>query len=137
MAFYVEQFFATQLLGHGDVFDRFPKIKFIICHCGGCLDRFVKGDPHLPSRDTTANLFFDTNAPETNYLTAAIRQKGVDQMCFGVEAPGSSRHPRPENGVPGDDLVPVIAAFDWLSEEDKIKIFHDNPARVIPQLGKV
>jgi hypothetical protein len=39
--------------------------------------------------------------------------------------------------VPGDDLVPVIAAFDWLTEEGKIKIFHENPARVIPQLGKV
>jgi predicted TIM-barrel fold metal-dependent hydrolase len=137
MAFYVEQFFATQLLGHSDVFDRFPDLRVIVCHCGGCLDRFVKTDPHLPSRDTSANLFFDTNAPEVNYLTAAIRQKGVDQMCFGVEAPGSSRHPRPENGVPGDDLVPVIASFDWLTDEDKHKIFHDNPLRVVPQFGTV
>jgi predicted TIM-barrel fold metal-dependent hydrolase len=136
MAFYSEQFFATQILGHSDVFDRFPKLKVIVCHCGGGLDRFIKGDRHLPTRDTSPNLFFDTNAPEINYLTAAIRQKGVDQMCFGVEAPGSSRHPR-ENGVPGDDLVPVIAGFDWLTEEDKIKIFHDNPAKVIPQLGQV
>jgi predicted TIM-barrel fold metal-dependent hydrolase len=137
MAFYVEQFFATLLFGFSDIFDRYPNLKVIICHCGGCLDRFVKTDPHLPSRDTSANLFFDTNAPEVNFLTAAIRQKGVDQMCFGVEAPGSSRHPRPENGVPGDDLVPVIAGFDWLTEDDKAKIFHHNPARVIPQLGRV
>jgi predicted TIM-barrel fold metal-dependent hydrolase len=137
MAFYVEQFIATQLFGHGDVFDRYPKLKVIICHCGGGLDRFVKTDPHLPTRDTSPNLFFDTDALEINYLTAAIRQKGVDQMCFGAEAPGSGRHPRPENGVPGDDLVPVIAGFDWLTEEDKVKIFHDNPARVIPQLGRI
>jgi predicted TIM-barrel fold metal-dependent hydrolase len=137
MAFYVEQFFATQLYGHSDVFDRFPNLKVIVCHCGGALDRFVKTDPHLASRDTSANLYFDTNALEVNYLTAAIRQRGVDQVCFGVEAPGSGKHPRPENGVPGDDLVPVIAGFDWLTEEDKLKIFHHNPAKVIPQLAKV
>jgi predicted TIM-barrel fold metal-dependent hydrolase len=135
ISFYVEQFIATQLYGHSDVFDRFPRLKVLICHCGGGLDRFVKTDPHLPSRDTSPNLFFDTNAPEVNYLTAAIRQRGVDQMCFGTEAPGSGRHPRPENGVPGDDLVPVISAMDWLSEEDKVKIFHDNPKKFIPQLG--
>ena len=135
VGFYVEQFIATQLYGHSDVFDRFPGLKIMVCHCGGGLDRFVKTDPHLPSRDTSANLFFDTNAYETNYLTAAIRQRGVNQMCFGTEAPGSGWNPRPENGAPSDDLVPVIAGMDWLSEEDKIKIFHDNPVKVIPRLA--
>ena len=36
-----------------------------------------------------------------------------------------------------DDLVPVIGAFDFLTEDDKIKIFHENPVRVIPALGKI
>jgi hypothetical protein len=31
----------------------------------------------------------------------------------------------------------VIGTFDFLSEEDKIKIFNENPARVIPALGKI
>jgi len=31
----------------------------------------------------------------------------------------------------------VIGAFDFLSEEDKIEIFNENPARVIPALGKI
>jgi hypothetical protein len=31
----------------------------------------------------------------------------------------------------------VIESFDFLSEEDKVKIFHENPARVIPALGKI
>jgi predicted TIM-barrel fold metal-dependent hydrolase len=136
IGFVVEQYIATQLLSHSDVFDRFSRLKVVICHCGGALDRFVKGDPHLASRDTSDNLFFDTNAPEINYLTAAIRQRGVDQMCFGVEAPGSSGFPRPGTGQPGDDLVPVIAGFEWLTEEDKLKILHHNPARVVPALAQ-
>jgi len=40
------------------------------------------------------------------------------------------------NGT-SDDLVPVIDTFDFLTEDDKIKIFHENPARVIPALGKI
>jgi OH-DDVA meta-cleavage compound hydrolase len=58
-------------------------------------------------------------------------------MCFGVEAPGSGSHPRPENGAPGDDLVPVITGFDWLTEDDKIRILNGNPQRVIPRLGQI
>jgi hypothetical protein len=31
----------------------------------------------------------------------------------------------------------VIGAFNFLSEQDKIKVFTENPARVIPALGKI
>jgi hypothetical protein len=58
-------------------------------------------------------------------------------MLFGTEAPGSGRAVRPETGRSSDDLVPVIEAFDFLSEEEKITIFNENPARVIPALGKI
>ena len=44
---------------------------------------------------------------------------------------------RPETGRTSDDLVPMIEAFDFLSEADKMQIFRDNPARVIPALGKI
>jgi len=60
----------------------------------------------------------------------------VPRMLFGTEAPGSGRAVRPETGRTSDDLVPVIGSFDFLTEEDKIKIFHENPARVIPALAK-
>jgi predicted TIM-barrel fold metal-dependent hydrolase len=137
VGFMIEHYIATQLYQHSDVFDRFPRLRVIVCHCGGGLNRFVKGDPHLSSRDTSENLFFDTNSPDIDFLTTAIRQRGVGQMCFGVEAPGSGAHPRPENGVPGDDLVPVITGFDWLTEDDKIQILNSNPQRVIPRLGQL
>ena len=38
---------------------------------------------------------------------------------------------------PGDDLVPVIASFEWLTEDEKIDIFNRNPAKVLPALARV
>ena len=44
------------------MFERFPELRVIVCHCGGGLDRFTKTDPHLPQKDLSKNLFFDTCA---------------------------------------------------------------------------
>ena len=140
MGFVMEQFLATQLYSHTDVFERFPNLKVIVCHCGGALNRFIKSDSHLSQKDLSNNLFFDTCAHDINFLTAAIRQRTVPQICFGTEAPGSGAAVRQEGegpGKTGDDLVPVISSFDWLSEEEKIDIFHNNPARIFPAFEKV
>lgn len=135
IGFVWEQYLATQLFSHGDVFERFPELKVVICHCGGALDRFIKTDPHLSQKDVSKNLFFDTNALDLHFLEAAIKQKTSHRLCFGTEAPGSGKMIRPETGRPGDDLVPVIAGFDFLTEEDKHRIFEHNPAHVCPGLG--
>lgn len=135
IGFVWEQYLATQLLSHGDVFHRFPELKVVVCHCGGALDRFIKTDRHISQKDLSKNLFFDTNALDLHFLEAAIKQRTPQQMCYGTEVPGSGPAIRPETGRPGDDLVPVIAAFDFLSEDDKLTIFNRNPAAVCPGLG--
>ncbi len=133
LGFVVEQYLATQILSHGDVFDRFPGLKVIVCHCGGALDRFIPSDPHLAQKDLSNNLFFDTCAHDVHFLECAFHQRGVKQLVFGTEAPGSGRAPRPEPpGITGDDLVPVIASFGFLSAADKRAVFHDNPAAIFP-----
>ena len=137
LSFVIEQYLAGQFLSHGDVFERFPELKVVICHCGGALDRFIPTDRHLAQKDLGRNLFYDSCGYELNFLEAAIKQRGVDRMLFGSEAPGAGRTPRPETGRSEDDLVPVIASFGFLSEDDKKKIFNTNPAKVFPQLGKM
>ncbi|MGH9114827.1 MAG: amidohydrolase family protein [Acidimicrobiales bacterium] len=137
LGFLTEQYLATQFLGHGPVFDHFPGLKVVVCHCGGALNRFIPTDFHLPQRDTRENLFYDTCGYDLHFLEAAIKQRGADQMCFGVEAPGSGRAVRPETGRTSDDLIPVLRSFEWLSEGDRRKIVHHNPARVCPALAKV
>jgi len=137
IGFVWEQYLATQLLSHGDVFKRFPELKVVVCHCGGALDRFIKTDHHLAQKDLSKNLFFDTCALDIDYLEAAIKQRGVNNMLFGTETPGSGSAVRPETGRPSDDLVPVISKMSFLSEADKLKIFHGNSAAVCPALAKI
>jgi predicted TIM-barrel fold metal-dependent hydrolase len=137
LGFLVEQYLAGQFLGHSDVFERFPALRVIICHCGGALDRFIPTDHHLPQKDLSANLFYDTCGYDLVFLEAAIRQRGVDRMVFGTEAPGSGRAVRPETGRTSDDLVPIIGSFEFLTAVDKKKIFNGNVARVVPALAKL
>jgi len=135
LGFVAEQYWAGQVLGHSDVFDRFPGLRVVICHCGGALDRFIPTDPHLPQRDLSANLFYDTCAHDLHFLEAAIKQRTVARMVFGTEAPGSGRAVRPDTGRTADDLVPVIGGLGFLSDADKRAIFHDNPAKLFPKMA--
>lgn len=137
LSFVTEQYLAGQFLSHGDVFERYPELKVIICHCGGALNRFIPTDRHLAQKDLSNNLYYDTCAYDLIFLEAAIKQRGVSQMVFGTEAPGSGTAVRPETGRTGDDLVPVIDAMDFLSKEDKLAIFNSNPARVVPAFSRV
>jgi predicted TIM-barrel fold metal-dependent hydrolase len=135
LGFLTEQYLAGQMLSHGDVFERYPRLRVIVCHCGGALDRFIPTDPHLAQKDLRSNLFYDSCGYDLVFLEAAIKQRGVDRMCFGSEAPGSGMAVRPETGRTSDDLVPVIDSFEFLTEADKIKILHGNPLRVVPGLA--
>lgn len=79
----------------------------------------------------------DTCGYDLHFLEAAIEQRGVDQMCLGAEAPGSGLAACPETGQISDDVLPVLAGFEWLSGDNRRKIVHHNPARVCPALAKV
>lgn len=137
MGFVIEQYIATQLLSHSDVFERFPELRVIVCHCGGALDRFIATDPHLSQKDLSNNLFFDTCAHETSYLEAVIKQRTVQRLVFGTEAPGSGGAIRPETGRTVDDMIPVLDSLAVLSDDDRAAILNRNPARVVPALAKM
>lgn len=128
--FLIHEYLATELLEHSDVFDRFPRLKIVVCHCGGALSRFTPWSGHVAQRDLSSNLLFDTCAYDTTFLEAAIKQKGVNRMLFGTEAPGSGRSIRPATGKTDDDLVPIIDGLDFLSTEDKVSIFNTNVKKV-------
>lgn len=128
-----EEYLAMMLYEHGDVFDRFPKLRIAICHCGGALQRFIPTDAmHLAQKELGDHLYFDTCAYDVPFLTAAIQQKGVDRMVFGTESPGSGGAVRPDTGKSSDDLVPVIDGLDFLSQDDKTKIFNTNVRKAFP-----
>jgi predicted TIM-barrel fold metal-dependent hydrolase len=131
---YLEEFVAMQLYSHSNVFKIFPKLKIVICHCGGGLNRFIPTDKHVGQGDFSGNLFYDCCCYDLHYLEAAIKQRGVDQMLFGTESPGSGGAIRPENGRASDDLIPVIDELSILSAEDKKQIFQTNPLKVFTKV---
>ncbi len=152
-----EETLATLLLEQGDVFERFPDLKIIICHCGGALRRTLElglrgvkasgesgggqvgmaqreSQQHGP-REWKGNLFFDSCAYDPDFLAAAIKQRGPERMVFGTEAPGSgSAVLNPDTGLPSDDLIPVIDRMDFLSAEEKSAILCDTVRKLFPLL---
>jgi predicted TIM-barrel fold metal-dependent hydrolase len=158
--FLVHETLATLLYEHSDVFERFPDLKIVVCHCGGAPNRLLRlsasggaersgdapgGSVGMPVEreetvvpDRSANLFFDTCAYDTFYLETAIRQRGVSQMVFGSEVPGAgTAFINPVTGRPADDLVGVIGDFGFLSEAEKTDILTNNVDRVFPLFAKV
>lgn len=135
VGFQVEMLIGTQVLTHSNVFEKFPNLKFIMCH-GGYVSRFIPTDRHNSQRDLSNNMFYDTCTYDVNYFECLIKQKGVSQLCFGTEAPGSGGAVRPETGLTSDNMVPIIDAVGFLSEDDKTAIMNKNPLKVFPALSK-
>lgn len=60
-----EEALATLLYEHSDVFKRFPKLRIVVCHCGGCLRRLLEiGD------------VFDNSDPNSPVIGASGEQGG-------------------------------------------------------------
>ncbi len=149
-----EETLATQLLENSDVFEKYPNLKIIICHCGGALARGLSrtakasgessgGQVGMATqtqrrtrvRDVRNNLFFDTCAYDKDFLATAIKQRGPSQMLFGTEAPGSgSGVINPETEKPSDHLIPVIDSIGFLNAEDKRNIFNGTAKKIFPLL---
>ncbi len=129
-----------QLL-EGDLFARFPTLRFIIPHGGGAVpyhwgryrglaDMLKKPDlsSHLMN-----NVFFDTcvyHQPGVNLLADVIANKNI---LFGSEMVGAVRGIDPTTGFYFDDTKRYVDALD-ISEAERSAIFEGNARRVFPRL---
>jgi 4-oxalmesaconate hydratase len=129
-----------QLL-EGDLFARFPTLRFIIPHGGGAVpyhwgryrglaDMLKKPalDSHLMN-----NVFFDTcvyHQPGINLLAEVIETRNI---LFGSEMVGAVRGIDPTTGHYFDDTKRYIDALP-ISAEQRHAIFEGNARRVYPRL---
>lgn len=129
-----------QLL-QGDLFSRFPKLRFIIPHGGGAVPfhwgryRGLADMLKQPGLDTHLmnNVFFDTcvyHQPGINLLAEVIETKNI---LFGSEMVGAVRGIDPQTGHYFDDTKRYIDALD-ISDEQRHAIFEGNARRVFPRL---
>jgi 4-oxalmesaconate hydratase len=125
----------------GDLFSRFPALRFVIPHGGGAVpyhwgryrglaDRL--GQPPLPEH-VMHNVFFDTCVYHQAGVDLLGRVIDVDNILFASEMLGAVRGVDPETGFHWDDTKRYVDALD-LADEDKRKVFELNARRVYPRL---
>jgi 4-oxalmesaconate hydratase len=128
-------------LVEGDLFGRFPALRFVIPHGGGAVPyhwgRFHglaerMGRPPLGGH-VMNNVFFDTcvyHRPGIELLTSVIDPGNI---LFASEMLGAVRGDNPDGGFPWDDTKRYLDKAS-LPEEDRGKIFELNARRVYPRL---
>ncbi|MFC0106139.1 amidohydrolase family protein [Kibdelosporangium aridum] len=132
-----------QLL-QGDLFGRFPTLRFVIPHGGGAVpyhwgryrglaDRM--GRPPL-SEHLMTNVFFDTCVYHQAGIDLLHRVIGADNILFASEMFGAVRGIDPETGHHWDDTKRYIDNLD-MSGVDRAKIMAGNARRVYPRLDKL
>ncbi|GAA0999764.1 amidohydrolase family protein [Acrocarpospora macrocephala] len=129
-----------QLL-EGDLFGRFPTLRFVIPHGGGAVpyhwgryrglaDRL--GRPPL-AEHVMRNVFFDTCVYHQAGIDLLHRVIDVDNILFASEMFGAVRGVDPETGHHWDDTKRYIDALD-LPAEARAKVLEGNTRRVYPRL---
>ncbi len=132
---------------NSNVFKDFPKLKLIVPHGGGAIPyqigRFMA--TRYPSRrsldrkpvpeseffeNAAKQLYYDTCLYTVEALELLLKVMGPENCLFGTEAPGAGSSVNPKTGKPMDDLKTTIEGIEWLSPQDKKKIFEDNARRL-------
>jgi 4-oxalmesaconate hydratase len=141
-AFYIAaDTIAFMQLLQGDLFGRFPNLRFIIPHGGGAVPfhwgryRGLADMLNQPSLDTHLmnNVFFDTcvyHQPGVNLLAEVIETKNI---LFGSEMVGAVRGIDPQTGHYFDDTKRYVDALP-ITAEQRHAIFEGNARRVFPRL---
>jgi predicted TIM-barrel fold metal-dependent hydrolase len=125
-------------LVNSTVFQDFPDLKVVVSHGGGAapyqFGRFEAPSIRRPSgqrfSDGFFKLYFDTVLYTEEALRLLIKTAGADRCLFGTECPGVGSAINPATGRSFDNVKPIIESFDWLSAEDKTKIFEGNARKV-------
>jgi 4-oxalmesaconate hydratase len=120
------------------IFDVFPKLKIVISHSGGAIPyhmgrfrawRIRQGAEE--SFDTSMKrLYFETCNYSKDSLELLLKVIGPDNVLFGTENPGTGSAKDPITGRMMDDLKPVIESIEFLSDEDKKKVFEGNARKL-------
>jgi 4-oxalmesaconate hydratase len=126
-----------------DLFKDFPRLRFIIPHGGGAAPyhwgryRGLAQDLKRPPltdliRD---NIFFDTCVYHMAGIELLLKIVPADNILFGSEMVGAVRGIDPDTGHYFDDTKRYLDRADWLSGDDRRKIFEGNVRKVYPRIA--
>lgn len=138
LRFINEETIAVYGLVNSNVLKDFPDLKIVVSHGGGAipfqLGRFQSGSMRRPEGDRFIDgmnkLYFDTVLYTKEAIELLLKVVGPDRALFGAECPGVGSRINPDTGREMDDIRPYFYEFDWLTDEDREKIFHGNAKKV-------
>jgi 4-oxalmesaconate hydratase len=124
----------------GDLFTRFPTLRFVIPHGGGAIPyhwgryrglavRMDRPDPSTLLR----NVFFDTCVYHQPGIDLLARVIPADNILFASEMLGAVRGADPETGIAWDDTLAYVNRLE-LTDEQRHKVLEGNARRVYPRL---
>jgi 4-oxalmesaconate hydratase len=124
----------------GDLFDRFPTLRFVIPHGGGAVPYhwgryhgLVARLERPPLERLLENVSFDTCVYHQAGIDLLARVIPAENVLFASEMLGAVRGINPETGASWDDTKRYVDALD-LTEDDRRKVFELNARRVYPRL---
>ncbi len=124
-----------------NLFYDFPTLKFVIPHGGGAVPyhwgryRGMAQDMKRPPLKELLlnNVYFDTCVYHRPGIELLLKVIPADNVLFASEVVGAVRGIDPETGHYFDDTKRYVDAIEWLSVEDKRKIFEINARKVYPR----
>lgn len=130
-----------QLL-EGDLFGRFPTLRFVIPHGGGAVPYHWGRYHGLAARmgrppidgHLMRNVFFDSCVYHQPGMQLLLDVIGVDNVLFASEMLGAVRGDNPATGFGWDDTKRYIDGLS-LSDDERARLFEGNALRVFPRLA--
>lgn len=137
-----EQTTAVYGLARSSVFEDFPTLKILSAHGGGAIpyqmERFSAQSVRNPKpgvfSEWMLNMYYDSVLYSQDALELLIKTVGPERVLYGSECPGVGTPINPKTGRSYDDIRPSVEAIEWLSLDDKEKIFFHN-ANALFNLG--
>ena len=131
---------AFMQLIEGDLFARFPTLRFVIPHGGGAVPYHWGRYRGLAERmgrpapsELLQNVFFDTCVYHQPGIDLLHRVIDADNILFASEMLGAVRGADPETGIDWDDTKRYVDAAA-LTDAQRHKVFEGNARRVYPRL---
>jgi 4-oxalmesaconate hydratase len=119
------------------VYDDFPTLKLIIPHGGGAVPYqfnrhralHVRED-RRPFEEMVKHIYFDMAIYDQDSMEMLIRKIGVDNVVFSTEMLGTAKAIDPQTGKYFDDTVGMVKSIEWLTDQDRYKIFEGNARKL-------
>ena len=125
----------------GDLFKDFPTLKMVIPHGGGAVPyhwgryRGLAQDMKRPPlTELLKNVYFHTCVYHKPGMELLLKIVPEDNVLFASEIVGAVKGIDPQTGFHYDDTKRYIDEIEWLSADQREKVYQGNAFKVYPRL---